>query len=93
MELDVRVANARARADEAAGLEMVGSAEAAPPQQPMQSDQPAGDEAGRAIERDRLFRGDLEIKFEMVLQVFADAPPVGDHLDAKSAQFRRRTDA
>ncbi len=29
----------------------------------------------------------------MVLQVLADARPVGDDIDAERAQFRRRTDA
>ena len=44
-------------------------------------------------ERDRLLGGDLKSKFEMVLQVLADAGPVGDDIDAERAQFRRRPHA
>ena len=44
-------------------------------------------------ERDRLPGGDLEIEFEMVLQVLADAGPVGDDVDPERAQFRRRPHA
>ena len=38
-----------------------------------------------AIERDRLLGGDLEGEFEMVLQVLADARPVGDDADPERA--------
>ena len=85
MELNVGIANAGARADEAAGLEMIGRAKAAPAEQPLRADQRALDEAGVAIERDRLLRGDLEGEFEMVLQVFPDARSVGDDIDAERA--------
>ena len=45
------------------------------------------------VERDRLFRGDLEGEFEMVLQVLADARQIGDDVDAERAEFRGRADA
>ena len=93
MELDVGVSHALARPDEAAGLEMVGGAEAAPAGAPGEADQPSRKEPGMAIERDRLFRGDLESELEMVLQVFADPRTLGDDLNAERAQFRRRPDA
>ena len=48
MELDVGVANARARADEAAGLEMIGGADALAAQEPLRADQRAPNEAGVA---------------------------------------------
>src|SRR5208282_5558106 len=59
MELDVGMADARARADEAAGLEMIGGAEAASAGQPIEADPRARNEAGLAIKRDRLLRCDL----------------------------------
>ncbi len=93
MELDVGIAHARARADEAAGLEMIGGAETAPAGQPVQPDEAARDEAGVAVERDRLLRGDLEIELEMVLQVLADPRTVGDDVDPEAPQLRRRADA
>ncbi len=85
MELDVRIAHAGARADEAAGLEMIGGAEAAPARKPVKADPGARNEARAAVERDRLLRGDLEIELEMVLQVLADARPVGDDVDPERA--------
>ena len=52
---------------------MIAGAEAGAAQEPLQADEPAPNEAGVAIKRDRLLRGDLEIEFEMVLQILADA--------------------
>ena len=73
---------------------MIGRAMAVTAQQPVQADQRrAADEAGLAIERDRLFRGDLKIEFQMVLQVLADAGQIVDDRNAQRAQFRRRPDA
>ena len=93
VELDVGIAHAGARADEAAGLEMIGGAEAAPAQQPVQPDHARATRPVWPIERDRLLRGDLEIELQMVLQILADAGPVGDDVDAERAQLRRRADA
>ena len=93
MELNVGIANAGARADEAAGLEMIGGAEAAPAHEPFSADKRALDEASMRKERDRLLGGDLKSEFEMVLQVFANAGPVGDDVDPERAQFRRRPHA
>src|SRR5579863_10220536 len=76
MELNVGVADAGARADEASGLEVVGGAEAAPAHQPLGADERAAEETGIRKERDRLPRGDLNRELEMVLQVLADARPV-----------------
>ena len=90
MELDVGIAHAGARADEAAGLEMIRGAEPAPACEPVQADQAAGEKAGVAIEGDRLLRGDLEIELEMVLKVLADARPVGDDVDAEALAARPR---
>ena len=89
MELDVGVANARARADEAAGLEMIGGAEALAAQEPLRPDQRAPNEAGVGKERDRLFGGDLESEFEMILQILADTGPVGDDVDPERAELGR----
>src|ERR1700722_19755862 len=40
-------------------------------------------------ERDWLLGGDLKGEFEVVLQVLADACPVGDDIDTERAQFHR----
>ncbi len=93
MELNVGIANAGARADEAAGLEMIGGAEAPSAHKPLGADEGAPEEAGMRKERDRLLGGDLKSEFEMVLQVFANAGPVGNDVDPKRAQFPRRPHA
>ena len=93
MELDVRIADARARADEAARLEMVRCAKPAPAHEPLQPDQPSREQPRMAVERDRLLRGHLEIELEMVLQVLADSRPVGDDVDPERSELRRRSDA
>ena len=93
MELDIGIANAGARADEAARLEMVRGAEAAPAHEPLGADERALDETRMRKERDRLLGGDLKGEFEMVLQVLADARSVSDDIDVERAQFDRRTDA
>ena len=82
MKLDVGPADARARADEAAGFEMVGRAEPGFEGDPAHADQGLGQQAGRRIERDRLRAGLLDIEFQMVLEVRADAGQVVDDRDA-----------
>ncbi len=93
MKLDVGMRHSRLRADEAARLEMIGRAVAVVAHQPVQPDERAGEQPGLAVERDRLLRGDLEIEFEMVLQILADAGQRAHDLDAELAQFRFGTDA
>jgi hypothetical protein len=83
MKLNVGITDSGARADEAAGLEMIGGAETAPACKPLRPDEGAPEEAGMGKERDRLPGGDLKGEFEMVLQVFANARPVGKDVDPK----------
>ena len=72
---------------------MVGGAEAAPEQQPARADQRLRHQVPVAVERDRPPARHLQVDLEMVLQVGADAGPVGDDRDAVLAQVRRRADA
>ena len=44
------------------------------------------------VQRDRLQAGDLEIDLEVILQVGADTPTVGQHVDARRFQHLRRAD-
>ena len=74
--LDVGVADAGAGADEAAALEMVGGTQPLLEEEPAQADQGLGPGVHRAVERDRLAAGDLEVEFQMVLQVLAHAGEV-----------------
>src|SRR5215207_4666001 len=92
MELDVRVGNSRARADEAAALEVVGRPETVAAHQPAHADQRFGDGAEGGIERDGLSRGDLEVELEMILQVLADPRKVVHGLDAEGPQLISRAD-
>ena len=91
VKLDVRIADAGARADEAASLEMIRGAEALAAQEPLGPDQRPPNEAGVAIKGNGLFRSDLDGEFEMVLQVLADACPISDDFDPE--RFRARPPA
>jgi hypothetical protein len=68
MILDVGKTDAGTAANETAGLEMVGGAEAVAAQQPARPDQAAREQTHRRVERNRPAGGDLEIELEMVLQ-------------------------
>jgi hypothetical protein len=79
MILDVGIGDARAAADEAAGLEMIGGAEAVLAQQPAQRrSAPSASRIDRGVQRDRLLAGHLKIEFQMILQILADARQVLD---------------
>ncbi len=84
--LQVRVLHAGAAADEAAGLEVIGRAEARPEQQPFDADGALGDEVLRRMERDRLRARVLHVGFDVVLQVRADAGNVRHRRDAELLQ-------
>ena len=83
MVLQIRIVHTGAVSDEAAGLEMVGGTQPVTAQQPAHADPRLGQRAHGRIERDRLATLYLEIKFQMVLQVFADASQLLNHLDAQ----------
>ena len=93
MELDVRIGNARAAADEAAGLEMVAAAEAAAGQEPAAADQGAPPRGHLRVKRDGLARGHLEVKLQVVLQVLTDPLEIVHHVDAEVGEFLARPDA
>jgi hypothetical protein len=65
---------------------MVGSAEATFEEQPLRADQRLRDWVEHRIERDWLDRFLLDVEFQMILEVLADAGSVGDDIDAV---FRR----
>ncbi len=88
--LDVRIGDARAAADEPAGLEMIGRPQAILAQQPACADQRAIPPVDRGVQGDRLLARHLEIKLQVILQVLADARQIVHHLDAERAQLRRR---
>jgi hypothetical protein len=90
--LQIRIAHTGAASDEAAGLEMVAGTQPVMAQQPPHADPRLGEQAHRRIECDRLATLYLEIEFQMVLQVFADASQLLNHLDAERAQLPSRPD-
>ncbi len=66
---------------------MIGGAETVFAQQPAGTDERAAQDIDRRIESDRLPAGDLEIKFQMILQILAHASQMPDHGDALLAKF------
>src|SRR5437868_4585038 len=93
MELQVGIFDAGAGADEAAGFEMVGGAEAALEEQPLSTDQRLGEKAHLAIEGDRLPAGDLHENFEMIVQVLPHPRQMVEGRDADLLQMLCRPDA
>lgn len=93
MILDIGLLDARRRAQEGAGFELVGSAEAGFEEHPLRADNPLHVPGQPGVERDRLQAGLLEIEFHMVLQVGADARPVVFHLYAHLLQMLPGADA
>ena len=92
VELDVGPLQRGVRADEAAGLEVVGHAEPAPEQHPFEADPELAQRVHPAVQRDRLLAGVLDVDLGMVLQVLADARQVVQHLDARGLEHGARTD-
>ena len=93
MVLEVRPFHAVAGTDEAAALEVVGGAEPPLGQQPLGADLRLRHLAERPVERDRLAAFHLEIEFEVVCEVAADARPVGHDRDPVLEELRRGADA
>src|SRR5258708_11859987 len=93
MELDVGVTHARATADEAAGLEMVGRSQALLRQDPARADERLAERRHVRIQGDRLPAGHLKIKLEMVLQVLANTGKLADDRDPVVRQLCGRPDA
>ena len=92
MKLDVGVSHTSARPNESAGHEMIGGAMPFSPEQPLQPDQAARHEAGLSVERYRPPRGDLKVKFKVILKVFADARQVTNDGQSERPELLRRAD-
>ncbi len=82
-----------AGSDEAASLELVAGAEALAEEQPLGTDGRLVPPFGRRVDRHRLLAGVLQVEFQMILQVGADARQVMHHRDVQVAQQGRRADA
>ena len=91
--LDVRPLDAGPGADEGAGFEVVGGAEAVLEQDPARPDQELGPGVELGVERDRLGAAELKVDLEMVAQILADPGQVVGDLDPGRAQNVARTDA
>ena len=91
--LDVGPLEPGTRADEGAGLEVVGGAEAALEEDPAGADQALADGPQLRVEGDRLGAAELEVDLDVILQVGADPRQVVHHLDAGGAQHLGRPDA
>ena len=87
--------DAGAAADEAAGLEVIGGAQTVLAQQPARADQRAAPQIDRRIQGDRFLAGHLEIEFQMILQILADAGQIVNHRECRARAApppaRRRT--
>ena len=92
MVLNVGVGQARARADEAAALKVVGGAEPVLAREPARADIGAAGQPGVGVEGDRLPAGELEVELGVVLQVLADAGLVEHGPNAVPGEFPRRPD-
>ena len=79
-------------ADEGAGLEVVGGAQAVVRQKPAQADHGAAEQPHVVVQADRQGTGLLHRDIGVVVQIGADAGQFGDHTDAMSAQIVGRTD-
>jgi hypothetical protein len=79
VELDVGILDACARADEAAGLELVRRPQPPARKQPLRADPGLAPEAPVGIEADGLLRGILDVELEVVLEVPPHARTIRDH--------------
>ena len=92
MELDVRVLDAGGGPYKPTTLEIVGRGKAPSREEPLRPEQPFADQVPIAIERDRLAGGHLEIDFQMILKVLADARAISDHVDSHVGKICGGTD-
>ena len=91
--LDVGIFHPRFRADEGAGLELVRSAEPLAGEQPLRADDSLAPEVPVLEQGDRQARGELQVKFHVVLQVRAHLRAVEDDGDAEAGEVVGGTDA
>src|SRR6185437_13444687 len=93
MILDVGMANTGATADEAAALEMIGGAEAIMAEQPARADRELRERPRGRIERHLLRAGELEVEFQMILQIGADTRQIVHDRNGVLHEFRGGTDS
>ena len=91
--LDVGVFDACSGADKPGAFELVGRAKAGFPKHPLQPDLHFAADVPVGKQRDRLGCGLLDVEFQMILQVLADAGAVCDNLYPVFAQMRGGTNA
>src|SRR5262245_15630936 len=92
--LQVRMLDAGAAADEAAGLEMVGRTDAAAEECPLDADQQLAQRVLQYwVERYRLQAAMLHVGLDVILQILADAREIMHDGDAVPSQMVRRPDA
>ena len=92
VELDIGIVDASARPHKATAFELVRGPRTGPREKPARADVGFADKAPVFVQADRLARGHLDVNLEVVLQVRADARPVGDNLDPQVVQVARRAD-
>ena len=92
VEHQVRVGDVVVAADEAAGLEVVRRARAAPEEQPLEADPRLAPSASAGCIETGCVPV-LDVDLEVVLEVLADAGQVVDDRDAERQQLRRVADA
>src|ERR1051326_2942722 len=90
MELNVRVGNARPRAQECSDMALIAGGEAGAEQQPLKSDASYSVGAEQAVDRDRLLALPLQVQLDMIVEISAYARKLLDGLDADAAQVVRR---
>ena len=93
MILDVRVCDLFVGADKGASLEMSGSTEPAPEQQPLDPHTRHGDGIEGAVERNRLSGFILNLHFDVILQVLPDARQIVQDRNSDLLEMRSRSDA
>ena len=88
MKLDVGIGEASPAADMAAGLEMVGGAKTLARRQPFHPDRGLAQQRHPGEQRHRLCAGELDIKLQVIHQVFTDARAGVHDRNAVFGQFR-----
>jgi hypothetical protein len=92
VELQVRMLDAGLGADEAAGLQVRGGADALAGQEPLHAAHRHAVRLGISVERDRLGAVLLDIHLQVLLEILPDAGQVVLHRDAGLLQMVRRAD-
>src|SRR5581483_1469806 len=93
VELNVRIIDARATADETTGLEVVGRAQTLLGENPTGADERLAERRHFRKERDGLLAGHLEIELQVILEVFTHPRQVVHYTDPEVGQLRARTHA